>query len=430
MLLLMACKKTETVVSYDVTDATVRSFALAANDSFPGLAAATFTVENRTDTGMIAVANGDSMRYGTRLNAVVPRVQFNSRPAAALYHVGDTVFTYSGYDTLDLTQSPVYLHVFAADRTHEKYYRIVAYAHQADPDQYTITPLNAQFVAPCAMQVCYTGHYFHAFLSDGSTLRMTRSTDAALWETAQTITGLPASCSVRQIVYDSLSGSFCYATGTQLYQSTDGVMWTAQTLPLTGSEVLSTLIAFDKHVWLLLRQGEHMVLATWNPTDNEVQTVDSVPSSFPVSDFAPVHYLSSGGRQHALLYGGYDQRGTMLSDAWSVEALSDGMYRVMNVSQRNAQPMAGAAIVHYNGQLLRIGGLTETGDIASVAYSVSEGMFWQAADTAHLPVPDGFLPRYRISADVVDNNIYLFGGQNHTQQFADCYRSRLNSIDW
>ncbi len=429
VLVLWSCKKTETVVSYDVTDATIKSFYLAANDSFPGFAAASFKVEHRSDTGLIAPLDGDSLLFGTPLTAVVPRISYNSRPSAALYYMGDTVFTYSGYDTLDLTRQPVYLRVFAANRKDNKFYRIIAYAHQADPDQYIVTRLADAIAQPCALQVLYTGSDFAAFLSDGQSLRLVRSADGISWSMPQTLTGLPDNCAFRQFVYDSISASFCYAVDTMLYRSADGVTWTSQRVEAQYGTVVATLMDFQSRVWLLTDNRDTLHLTTWQPADGLLQTVAKVPPSFPVSDFAATSFLSTGGRQHALIYGGYDRQGNMLGSAWSIEA-ADNEFRVMDVASANAQPTVGAAVVAYNHRLLRLGGLQQDGNTLTVDQSLSEGMQWQPVDSTRLPVPDRYFPRYRVSALVVNNNIYLFGGQNHTQTFTDAYRSRLNSIEW
>ena len=61
--------------------AKLSSFSFTANDSFPGLAAAVFTIEERIDTGL--VWNKDSMLYGTNLTRVVPRFTFAATPDAA-----------------------------------------------------------------------------------------------------------------------------------------------------------------------------------------------------------------------------------------------------------------------------------------------------------------------------------------------------------
>ncbi len=431
LVMLASCKKTTETVTYDVTDATIKTFALTANDTFPGLAAATFVVESLSDTGLIYPVNNDSLRYGTRLTKVRPRITFNSRPSAALYYIGDTVKTYTGYDTIDLTQEPVYLRVYAANRTDQKYYRIRAFAHQIDPDQYVYSLLNNKIGEAGRMQVVEADNSFYAFIDNGNTISMTSSADGKQWLYSTATTGLPTSCMVRQIVYDSPSKTFCYAYGTAYYLSTDGLSWTKQTFADAQYQVVATLLAFDSRIWLLAEKNQQTYLLAYSISDNDIKYESEVDSSFPVSDYAVTCYTSEGERRHALIYGGYDKEGEMVSSAWTIEQTGD-TYRLIDLSSSRHPklPIAGAAVVYYNRRLLRFGGLTESGQFAPMAYSTSEGLIWQHMDTLHLPLEQSIADRQRMSAIVRNNNIYLFGGQNNTQSFSDVYMTRLNSIDW
>ena len=433
-LLLSCSKDTSTSVTYDTTDATVSTFSLAAQDSFPGIGAAVFTVDNRLDTGLIAPKDGDSLLYGTPLNRVVPRVTFNSRPSAAIYYVGDTSYVYTGYDTIDLTQQTVYLRVYAANRTDEKYYRIEAYAHQADPYLYRIDTLQTQLVLPArTMQALRRNDGFYAFLTDGYAVSLTRSADAVTWTGEQTVTGLPQDVAVRQIVVDSVSADFCYLAGTSLYRSSDGLTWTASTLafPVAPFAIKATLFSFAGRLWFVASGGDEMYLACYDTANESVSVLQTLPSDFPVSDFAAVVFRSVSGCPTAFLQGGFDRDGRMPSAGWSLEDTENG-FRLLNLaSSRYPQSaIAGAALVSYAGRLIRFGGLSADGSVSGIYESESEGLFFVAADTAHLPVPDGFAPRYRQSVVVAGDYIYLIGGQDHSRYYSDVYRARLNSIDW
>ena len=433
ILSLSCSNKDSESVTYDTTDATVLSFSLAAQDAYPGLGAAVFTVENRSDTGLIAPRDGDSLLYGTPLNRVVPRVTFNSRPSAAIYYTSDTSFVYTGYDTLDLTKRPVYLRVYAADRTHEKYYRIDAYAHQTDPYIYRIDTLQTQLASPRLMRVLYRMDGFHAFLTDGYSVGVTHSADAVSWTDEQVVAGLPKNTNVRQIVSDSVSSDFCYLADTSLYRSSDGVNWTATTLafPVTPFQIEATLFSFAGRLWFAASGGGEMYLSCYDTESEQISVLQALPSDFPLSDFATVVFQSVSGRPTAFLYGGYDRDGRMSAAGWSLED-KGGEFRLINLnSSRYAQSaIAGAALVSYAGRLIRFGGLLEDGSVSGVYESETEGLTFTSSDTAHLPVPEGFAPRYRQSAVVIGSCIYLFGGQDHNQYYSDVYRTRLNSIDW
>ena len=87
-------------------------------------------------------------------------------------------------------------------------------------------------------------------------------------------------------------------------------------------------------------------------------------------------------------------------------------------------------MVSYADRLIRFGGLSEDGSMNGIYESYSEGLTFAPADTAHLPVPKDFAPRYRQSVFVLGDYIYLIGGQDHTKYYTDIYRVRLNSINW
>lgn len=89
--LMISCDN-EKIVSYYST-ATISSFKFASNDSFPGLAEATFVVDNLPDTGRIYLK--DSIRYGTPLDSVVPVITFTNTVSGAVYYFPDTTIHYT-----------------------------------------------------------------------------------------------------------------------------------------------------------------------------------------------------------------------------------------------------------------------------------------------------------------------------------------------
>lgn len=181
LIALVACKgKTKTVQS---SDATVSAFALQKNDSFPGLAAAIYKVEQLSDTGRIRLK--DSLRFGTPIDSVVPRVTFNATVAGAVYYVGDTMITFTGYDTLNFEKSPIYLRVYSEDRKNEKWYRIETFVHTVDPDLFVVERLTSQICTPTpAKQIAFCQNdTFYFVTDDGFQQHQYYSLDGAHWTT-------------------------------------------------------------------------------------------------------------------------------------------------------------------------------------------------------------------------------------------------------
>ena len=110
-IILVGCeqKPTDTTSS----EARVKSFTFYKDTLNPGLTAATYTIEHRSDTGLIYSA--DSLSFGTRLDSVVPYVTYMETPGSATFFLPDTTIESTGADTLDFTQQPIYLRVTASD---------------------------------------------------------------------------------------------------------------------------------------------------------------------------------------------------------------------------------------------------------------------------------------------------------------------------
>ena len=65
-----------------------------------------------------------------------------------------------------------------------------------------------------------------------------------------------------------------------------------------------------------------------------------------------------------------------------------------------------------------------------ILISKDEGLNWTLADTTKNQLPEAYQARQKQNTIVLNNNIYLFGGQDAVHTYSDVYRGRLNSIDW
>ena len=146
-IVLVSCldDKNETEVK-EYNEALVTAMTFSKNDSFPGLAEAKFTIITSTDTGRIY--NPDSLRFGTRIDSVIPSLSFNHTPAYTVFYTGadstaDTII-YTGADTINFSVQPVQLFVMASDKETGKYYEIYVNVHTVDPDLYQWECLNEE----------------------------------------------------------------------------------------------------------------------------------------------------------------------------------------------------------------------------------------------------------------------------------------------
>ena len=432
----VSCKRSSSSTpTYDVTDATISAFVLLSNDSAPELSRTNFIVEDLADTGSIHLADKDSITFGYSLRRVVPAVKYNSVPSAAIWYIGDTSLVLTGYDTLNFTLSPIYLRVYASDRQHEKWYRVLPRVHQVDPDRYVWQRKTAQITAPRSAEqhALLADGTFCFFTNDGFATSLFTSDDAEQW-TQQTVTGLPKDCKVSTIVYDSLTAQFCYAADTVLYTSADGAAWNTGSTALWDTQwhCITLIMSFDDKVWAVVQDDNRSVrLATIDLKNSSFSLQWEVDTEvFPVSDFAVAPFSGSSDRRHSLVAGGYTLNGRMTGACWAFEAAPTGCRMVR--LQNSMQPFAGAAIAWYGQKLVWYGGLDGGQQLMEgMRVSPTEGMTWNAvADTTHSPWPADFGKRWRVSAFTQGDCIWLIGGQTASGFATDVWRGRLNSIDW
>ncbi len=431
-LFIMGCKSSTSSTTLSSV-AQLSTFAFASNDSFPGLAAATFKIEERLDTGY--VYNPDSILYGTPLDSVVPVFTFAATPGSVLLHTADTTVFLTGKDTIDFTRTPIYLTVNSSDGTTTKVYEIHATVHQVDPDLFTWKCLTEQAFTPdnSAMQVVLLHDQFVCIKDNGFRLSLYRSDDGAIWAEAETPSGLPASCSVRGIISDN--EMLYYADTTGLYTSSDGVRWVHETY--SEFTLRTMLMAWNGTVWALAYDHGEPVLAKKEGESLQLTSL-RIDSPFPVSDFAAVAFESAADRARAMIIGGFAEDGTSLNTRWNLEYTTTdtthGGYRLMDFSIDRPQfaGLTGVSVVWYNHTLYMFGGVDTTMQYRGrdIFVSTDEGLSWTATDTSKCALPEAYTPRQRLSALVYDDNIYLFGGETQDASYSDVYRGRLNSIDW
>lgn len=426
---LVGCKdKTSTTTKPSVAQLTAFSF--TANSNYPGLAAASFKVEERLDTGL--VQNLDSIMYGTPLDSVVPKFTFAATPGSAIMQTPDTTIILGGSDTINFEKQPLYLTVKSQDGKNTKVYELRAYVHQVDPDLYHWEQLCPQVLTDNSEQrVVSLGEKFVLIGNNGFRTSVYTSSDGEIWSNPQAPSGLPDGCHVRRIISDG--SMLYYADSLTLYTSADAISWTASDYTGSGFRIRNMLMIWNDTVWAIVEDDHGPVLA--NMRDGELKTTALRPKSdFPVSDFATVCFENAAGRVRAMVLGGRAKNGAVLNSRWNIEFSPVVGYRMQNFSiDRPAfTDLTGASVIWYNHQLLMFGGVdAEMKYIGrDILVSNDEGLNWTAADSAKNCLPATYTARQKQSVLVRDNAIYVFGGEQQDRTFSDVYRGKLNSIDW
>ena len=423
------------------SDATITGMKFAAQDSFPGLKAAVFTVLNKYqgDTGLIY--NKDSILYGTPIDSVVPVFTYNSTPYSLVFHIAtdtvDTFITFKSGTAINFELQPVYVTVTAQDMKTRKTYKIAPTVHQADPDLFVWSCLNNKLADENnnRQNVFYLNNTFYYLGSDGNSSFVYRSKDARVWEKSEIVLSADIS---RYIASDN---TFYCLDNQTISASKDLYSWTPFGKPLPENCNFETpLFFFDDKVWALVsRQDDNVVNTEYHiacVSDSVTEIADMLlPPNFPTEGFASVVFASATGRKRAMLIGGYSADGVMLNTRWNVETSVSG-YSIVNFSDDNRNSfdaVAGASAVCYGGKIYLFGGIGADNRILEnqIRVSADEGMNWDAADTAHNKLPEYFEPRYNMTALTTESGaVYLFGGRNKTSLFSDVYQGVLNSVAW
>ena len=436
-IILIACETPTTITTSDENE--VHKFTFYEDTLNPGLTQATYKIEHRTfpDTGLIYCK--DSLKFGTRLDSVVTYITYKATPGSATFYLPNDTIISTGYDTLDLTQKPVYLQVLASDMTSERWYRIEVHAHQINPDLYVWTKMK-DYIFPtqfCETKALHINGQFVLFVNNGISTQIYTSNDATNWTLSNNaLTGLPTPCHVRDIVQKN--NQLYYISNKRLFQSTDLYNWTETDYSTAAFEPINMLLTYNDQVWCIVQDSttKQLALATIQNDSIEISRdilIDNnMLDGFPISDFAATAFESSSERPRAMIVGGRDINGDPVNSRWNFEYIpTEKKYRLKNfsISQPTFHTLTGASIIQYNEQLMMFGGIDNDLEWNSnILYSDDEGMNWYVPDTACNQLPIEYESRQNQSVIVNQNSIYLIGGQSHTTSFSDVYRGRLNSL--
>ena len=450
LLVLLVCgtscekKNSDTTLS---SETKLTAIVFAANDSFPGLKNASFTIDLSYDTAL--VFNEDSLPVGTRIDSVVTTFHFSSTIGYATFISGDDTTLITTSDTLNFTPRPCHLRVISQDMAHERNYDIYVNVHTVDPDLYVWNRTTENlFSGNCDVYAENLGGTIQLFAQDGINLALYRSADGRTWTGPLTPTGLPRGANVRQIIKGK--HHLYYAEENRLYSSADGLTWTSTDCSALGFTIQNMLFCYNDSVWAVVSDpvSGNLWFATMAEggtlaRQNQIGVINDyyrfAYEHFPVSDFSSVVFSGKSGRKRAMIMGGYDAEGKPLNSRWNLEWIDTdatvGYYRFENftIEQPDFSSITGAALVWYDDKMLLFGALENGTTIVEhpVLESVDEGMNWSVPDSAQNILPEEYVVRQRQAITVTaDEAILLIGGQNRTTSFSDVWRGRKNSIDW
>lgn len=438
---ILASCNIESETSAEMSSETrVYTFTFQADTANPGLTDAVYKVEHKGDSSGI-IYNIDSLRFGTRLDSVVPIITYIATPGVVSYILPDTTIISEGTDTLDFSRGPIFMLVTATDMETRRSYQIDLKVHQVDPDLYVWKQLTEQIFEPqyCETKAVYKNEKLYLFVNNGLSTQLYESADGKQWKSlAREIPTLPTPCDVRDIVLNN--DTLYYIANNHLYRSADGINWEDINFNATNYRLVNMVMSYHNKAWCIIQEEDNLKLAnvvgeTILPVTNIPEMPNGVlPTHFPISDFAALEFNSSSERPRAMVVGGRSLNGEVVNSRWNIEYSATDGYRIkdFSITQPSFESLTGASIIQYDNRLVMFGGIDS--DLAlrgDMLYSDDEGMNWYVPDTTHNKLPSTYQSREKQSV-IVDkqNNIYIIGGQSQTQTFSDVYRGFLNSINW
>lgn len=443
---LGSCLGTTTNTTTYSSNPCFSSLVFKTNDSIPHLSSAVFTLQYDATLNDSVIVNVDSLPYKTRIDSVYPTFNFISSAGAKLffkygYKYNKDSAVISGTDTIDFRQ-PVVVKNYAADGKTYKRYTIKVNVHSVDPEVYNWNQAsdNLNSINATSQKTITRNDTLFYYLNDGTKSYLYLSTNGTAWNEG-TVNGLPESTPLTDMI--QFKGKiYLSRDGLNLYSSSNGLDWVKKSV--TDFKFRSLLYVMNGQLWAVVQSVSDASFHFATSNDGAIwsMTAGTVPSTFPVSDFAAVTFNETTGKEKALVIGGISATGDILNNRWSTE---DGAYWVdyRNENVTLDTLAVGASVISYDGKLFVYGSRTDNG-MNYYKVSKDEGLSWKLPDTLRNVLPLDLKPRTYQSMVVFraktydkvntaslkdeilkSNRIFIIGGKSATTIYSDVWTGKL-----
>ena len=431
---LMSCDKDDddTTYSYSESEQTtlITGFSLQADaDVLASLDSVHFTVDY--DNGLIY--NADSLPVGTDISALKVTVQFLNTVNSAVFTItgateqADTTINYTTSMTrsLDFTGKTI-LTVTSYDKTQVKDYEVKVLVHKVNPDS-LVWPMSWRRDLPGysdgakGQKTVKLNGVYYALAYDGttSTLLTATSPNQGTWD--KQVSNIPFSPDITSLTAVEGEALCLISTNGMLYYSTDGVYWIESG---SGVKWHSLLGAYDGRVLGIVEGSDGYYHDEFPRPDGFTAT--PVEEGFPVAHSSDMIVTDNDWTvsQQAIIVGGVDSEGRMLSDAWGYDGNQWG--KINNIHSSSLPAIADATLFSYytykalsgvrryglQATWYLLGGRLADGKLNDNIYlSTTQGITWSKADTT-ITQASHITPFYGAQAFVACETLTASGASN------------------
>jgi len=431
--LMASCLGNGVEDTYSVTDAELLSFSLS-SDSVPDLANVVFTIDQRSDPGLIY--NYDSMAFHTVIQDKVIITYLSGAGTNNVENItnGDSTLVQSG-DSIDV-YAPLTFKVYSLDGTTTKIYNFTLNIHQVDPDsmQYNLVASDLPFLQTEDTKTVVFNNRFLAYSRINNQIQLNSSSDAIHWA-QETFSGLPVNAVIKGIQSNG-NKLFAYTDDGELYVDSIGNQWNLTNKPasIKVTSILGYLNSGPYQPEGLSLVVETGGINTFAFTDKSLSqwNYDSIapvpiPDNFPLFDFSNCSYELMYS-QRISIFGGTSLNGVIQNAAWSTE---NGRYWAKLTNDVGAfPPLEGVNVFYYNGEFWLINGKSDTDYNQDIYYSLDGGVTWKIKPE-NTQMPEEYSPRYGASLVMANNNksFYIIGGRQYTL-LPEVWNGFLNKMEF
>lgn len=423
-------------------DARVYSFSIK-SDSVPAFAKRTFTVDQTN----FLIYNADSLPFKTKLYKQYKAIPVISTYSSAAMFFNDT--TYTSGDSIDFRWKHT-LKNYAANGTTFLSYDVQVRVHKVEPDSiaWQKRTYPSYGSSETAQKAVYCNDLVMFFLNNGSNISMYSTTDAKSWNGGSTISSLPASASLENMVVLNDTAIYVIGDAQTLYKSRKtslGQTWDPIT-SLSSRKLKSLIAAYDNKLFAVMYDSSNNYYvetssdgANWSeqyPIANIELNYNNGNkfNSFPITDFAATTFKPQTGSPKLMLIGGKDKDGNTVNSVYTYMAGTGQWMDFSTEIKADSFPASkNASLIWYDDRLMLWGGTNTSGTIAkdTLLCSKTEGYIWTRRDTlVNFPKVLNYKPRTKASV-VVDkyNRIFMIGGKDANGNFIkEAWVGRKNKL--